>query len=289
MTKDVMVGFPCYDGRAETDTMQTLIMCLHDPESPVGAIQYLHGDSLVTRARNKIVKRFLESKMQFLLFIDSDILFDPKQIIRLRSHDKFIVGGAYLKKKLPYAPVCNSKIGEEGDLDIVREAGTGFLMIHRDVFEDIRTMYPEHSYTNEGDEEKGTYYDWFRVGVKNGRYLSEDYYFCQLAGEAGFNVYYDSAVLVRHVGRAVYPFKDEELLDGASELLNAWNKSVPFPPNVLENLTNALKRHDHHHTDHQHALPAPSPAKRKDQTPHRSGRSTVSAPVTTKPIVVTTT
>jgi len=242
MTKDVMIGFPCYDGKAETDTMQTLMNCLYDPNSPVGAIQYLHGDSLVTRARNKIVKNFLDSKMQFLMFIDSDILFESKQIVSLRNRDRYIVGGAYLKKKLPYAPVCNSKIGEEGDLDIVREAGTGFLMIHREVFEDIKKRWPEHTYKNEGDEEVGEYYDWFRVGVYEGRYLSEDYYFCRLATEVGYNVYYDSAVLVRHVGRAVYPFKDEDLLGGAKELLDMWNPEVPVPAIVDGLYASAMKR-----------------------------------------------
>lgn len=300
MTKDVMVGFPCYDGKAETDTMQTLMECLYNSDSPVGAIQYLHGDSLVTRARNKIVKKFLDSDMQFLMFIDSDILFDGKQIATLRKHDKFIVGGVYLKKKLPYAPVCNSQIGKEGELDIVREAGTGFLMIHREVFEDMKKRWPEHIYKNEGDEESGEYYDWFRVGVKDGRYLSEDYYFCHLATKVGYNIYYDSATLVRHVGRAIYPFKDEELLGGAKELLDMWNPQVPVP-SIVQGLYESVQRrlpnkpdtdlikqlvkeeYDRHNANNQLKASTPSAPIGADKASNSSGRRALQSPDKPKP------
>jgi hypothetical protein len=183
--KDVLVGFPCYDNRSEVDIMQELYAAVNDPECVVQGIQFYNGDSLIPRGRNKIAKMFLETDAKYLMFIDSDIKFERWMINRLRSHDKGIVGGVYLKKTLPYQPVMNAYLGEEGDLAIMREIGTGFMMIRRDVFGAFRSMWPEHDYINDDDEQKGIYHDWFKTGVfrgkgadpkQPGRYLSEDYF-----------------------------------------------------------------------------------------------------------------
>ena len=237
--KDVLIGYPCYDNRTDVDIAKELYAMVDDKNSPVGGIQFYNGDSLVTRARNKIAKMFLDQdQFKYLMFIDSDIAFSRDQVKKLRSYDKGICCGVYLKKKLPYQPVLNSKIGEEGELAIYREAGTGFMMIRRDVLGAISAMHPEHHYKADGGELEGMYYDWFRVGVKNGRYLSEDYFFCQLAGELGYKTYVDESILVEHRGKASYPFKDNDLLIGALELLKNWGNGVPFPTEIA----NELKR-----------------------------------------------
>ena len=239
--QDTLIGLPVYDGRIGLQTYNECILAQYDKECCVKGIISLVGDSLVTRARNKIVKRFLETDYEYLMFVDSDIEFNRSQIDQLRSHDKKIIGGVYLKKKLPYSAVCNRFLGKEGDLNIMGEMGTGFLLIHRDVFLDIRKKYPEHAYRPENDEEKGDYYDYFRVGVIEGRYLSEDYLFCWLARQAGHKVYMDSSVLVTHVGHAAYPFKDADLIEGASELLANYDVDTPLDDKLIGKLKDAIK------------------------------------------------
>ena len=241
MNKDTYIGFPVYDGKVGLPTIQQVFYAQHHKDSPIKGVIYLTGDSLVTRARNKTVKKFLESDAEYLLFIDSDIIFTQQDIIKLRNNNKKLCGGVYLKKKLPYAPVCNRLLGQEDGLHIMAEIGTGFMMIHRDVFADIKAKYPEHAYKNEGDEEKGEYYDYFRVGVIENRYLSEDYYFCWLARQCGHNVYLDPDILVKHEGKATYPFVDSELLEGATELLRGYSAEVPLEKDVLDKMQNAIE------------------------------------------------
>jgi hypothetical protein len=242
MKKDVLIGFPCYDSKADVAIMQEIIHAIQDPTCPVGAVQYYNGDSLIPRGRNKIAKMFMDSKYKYLMFIDSDIIFAREYITRLRSYDKPIVGGAYLKKTLPYVPVLNAMIGEEDNLAIMREIGTGFMMIRRDVFAGIQAMQPEHGYRADDDEPQGgyPYHDWFRVGVKDGRYLSEDYYFCQSAGELGYKSYLDRSILVKHIGRMDYPTDDGKLLAGATGLLNNWITAFPLPETEFAELCKAV-------------------------------------------------
>lgn len=229
MKKDVMIGYPVYDGRAEVLSIQAIIKSINRPDCCAESAQYLIGDSLVTRARNRIVAKFMESECNYLMFIDSDIHFDPLHINMLREHDKDVIGGVYLKKKLPYAPVMNRRVAVEGSLVVCHEIGTGFMMIHRRVFDAIRAMAPEHAYKPENDEPNGSYYDYFRVGVRDGRYLSEDYYFSYLAQDAGFKCYLNPDVLVTHIGKATYPFPDAELIGGACELIRNYDPNREMP------------------------------------------------------------
>jgi hypothetical protein len=250
VVKDVLIGLPIYDNRIEYDILQECLEAKNDPECVVKGIQYYNGDSLIPRGRNKIAKMFLETDCKYLMFIDSDIRFQRWMINQLRAHDKGIVGGVYLKKTLPYQPVMNSMLGEEDGIAIMREIGTGFMMIRRDVFGAFRSMWPEHDYLNDDDEQAGTYHDWFKIGVfrgkdddktKPGRYLSEDYYFCQEAAQLGYKTYLDRNILTQHVGKMTYPTKDENLLEGASVLLERMRTDADIDTNIFERIATAAQ------------------------------------------------
>jgi hypothetical protein len=251
VVKDVLVGFPCYDNRSEVDIMQELYAAVNDPECVVQGIQFYNGDSLIPRGRNKIAKMFLETDAKYLMFIDSDIKFQRWMVNRLRSHDKGIVGGVYLKKTLPYQPVMNAYLGEEGDLAIMREIGTGFMMIRRDVFGAFRAMWPENDYINDDDEQKGVYHDWFKTGVfrakgasakEPGRYLSEDYFFCQEAAQLGYKTYLDRSILTQHVGKMTYPTSDEALIKGATVLMERMRPEVELDGKLFDDVIAAASK-----------------------------------------------
>ena len=239
--KDVLIGFPCYDNRAYVDILQECFTAMQDQESVVQGIQYYNGDSLIPRGRNKIVKMFLESDAEYLMFIDSDIKFDRNMINRLRAYNKGIIGGIYLKKTIPYTPVMNHALDREDNLIIMREIGTGFMMIRRDVFGAMKAMWPEHNYKPDDDEAGGDYHDWFRVGVKDGRYLSEDYFFCQKAAELGYKTYLDPEILVMHYGSISYPMADKTFIEGATLLMERLRTDTEMDLDLFNNLKKAVQ------------------------------------------------
>lgn len=245
MKKDVMVGYPCYDGKAEVGSIGAIYQAASSASNPVRQIQYLNGDSLVSRARNKIAERFLASECEYLMFIDNDILFQPEDIAMLRSYERDIVGGTYLKKTLPYQPVANSYLGtcEQSGLYEMAEIGTGFMMIKRSTFEKIIELHGESlSYRPENDESKGVYYDFFRVGVNDdGRYLSEDYFFCELARKCGLKVWLDPAILVKHKGHATYPFDDDKFLKACADFIVKYNTDVELDRNAIDLIDRAIE------------------------------------------------
>ena len=130
-------------------------------------------------ARNYLVDEFFSrSDSTHLLFIDSDIHFDAKDVLALLALDVPVVAGIYPKKTISWTKIKNA-ILKNPDIDPnqlehlvgdfvfnvkkgtkqfnttelveVSEVGTGFLMIKREVFEkmnetywDILSYYPDH-------------------------------------------------------------------------------------------------------------------------------------------------
>lgn len=216
----LFLALPVYGGINPYFASSLLTLATHRPR-PIGIDPRLCiGDSLVSRARNKLCAEFLESDCTHLLFLDSDLVFSPGQIFRLARHaekGRDIVAGLYPKKQLELGWVCNM-LEEDGEPDAdglqrVKYAGTGCLMFSRAVLERMRAEYPEIEYDPD-DGESGLKWDFFATGVRNfdgrRRYLSEDWMFCQRALDLGFDIWMDTQVVLKHVGEFIYPLQDIE-------------------------------------------------------------------------------
>jgi FkbM family methyltransferase len=164
------------------------------------------SDSHPGRARNRAAGNFLSTDCDYLLFIDGDIHFHRGHIEMLMESNEPVLGGIYCIKTADETRPCLQTLPGHapiacGGLAEVRRTGTGFLRIHRSVFEKLKDKATR--YTNHGRPE----WDFFPSGVINGEWLSEDWYFCDLAREAGFKVMIDTRVQVGHEGSIVYPIR----------------------------------------------------------------------------------
>ena len=69
---------------------------------------FLFNESLITRARNYLVDEFLRSDFTHLLFIDSDIHYNPQDVIAMLALDKDVIGGPYPKKSINWSNVAQA-------------------------------------------------------------------------------------------------------------------------------------------------------------------------------------
>ena len=218
MTPKVFIAIPSYAG-VPVDFLQCLMRLQADPPCNL-EIKFLLGDSLVCRARNTLTAAFLKSDCSHLLFIDGDLIFSRDQIGRLLSHNKPVIGGFYPKKKEGALEwVCNGKAGnmvpDKDGLIELRYIGTGFIMIHRGVFDKMIAAYGHQIAYHPDNAPAEVEYDLWPIGPytdkKTGhtRYLSEDWYFCQRWLDLGGQVYGDAHVILKHIGQATYPLKSQ--------------------------------------------------------------------------------
>jgi hypothetical protein len=174
-------------------------------------------ESLVSRARNAAVAHFLEDKENtHLLFIDSDIIFEPEDVLKLLKSGKEVIAGIYPKKYITWERLKNNPEAERVDFPVggnvkmtednfleMDYLPTGFLLISRTAIEKIIKQHPELKYRNDIDgymSAGDNFYDLFKVGIRNGIYESEDWGFCSLWKEAGGKVLIHPEVNVKHVG-----------------------------------------------------------------------------------------
>jgi hypothetical protein len=207
-------------------------------------LYYLFNESLITRARNYCVDEFMRSDATHLMFIDSDIGFNPQDILALvaltqQNSEIEIIGGPYPKKCISWEKikqavdkgvadenpntlenfvgdyVFNPKGGQReiplGEPVEVSEIGTGFMLITRGALEKYAKAYPEQSY--KPDHVRTEHFDGSReilayfdciIDPESKRYLSEDYNFCYHAQKAGMKVWFCPWMRLQHVGSYVF-------------------------------------------------------------------------------------
>jgi len=215
----VFIPLICYNHTCNAEWMMSILkFTISAREVGLNCTFYpIFFESLVSRARNAAVAHFLADKEStHLLFIDSDIMFEPEDAYRLLQADKDVIAGMYPKKyivwdrlkKNPNAERVDFPIGDKTRVtdDNYIESNylpTGFLMIKRETIQKLITLHPELKYKNDIDgymSAGDNFYNLFQVGVRNGIYESEDWGFCSLWKETGGQVLIHPDINLKHVG-----------------------------------------------------------------------------------------
>lgn len=201
----VHVAVPAYDGKVCVETARAL---LNEQTAALVAgieleVSFAPGCSLITAARNQIVAGFLNTDADRLVFIDSDVSWEPGELLKLASHPVDFVGGAYRYKQEPEAyPV--GWITERAELIADPETGllevdtlpAGFLALNRAVFERLHEAFPGRDYEHFGQ----TFTAYFHAPYRDGRLYGEDAAFCADWRAIGGEVWLDPELSLTHVG-----------------------------------------------------------------------------------------
>ena len=176
----------------ESTFVRCLFQLLRDRDPAIaGGIFVGGGAGRLDNARNEVVKKFLPTSAEYLLTLDTDMVFRSEDVDKLLAHEEPIVSGAYfVDERPPRAAFANTVDGsivsvsdwEDGATIDVEWCGAGFMLIHREVLEKL------------GDEP-------YRQDIvaPSGALVGEDYSFCHRAREAGYTVKVDTDVFVGHI------------------------------------------------------------------------------------------
>jgi hypothetical protein len=231
-----------------------------------------YGDAFVAHSRNTCVDSFLGTDCEWFLTIDDDMVIPfgnagwfkthtgfedfPEKFLalnaldRLMSHKKSLVGALYFGRHPEGPPVYNEGGASKPESEFARKAphdlikptkwvGTGCMLIHRTVFEDIEKKFPRLARNPQGRH--GNWFTSTEAGVmeqiaalhariqgvpldgkvayealagldsimataraQNGLGFGEDVSFCLRAAEAGHQPYVDMGLVCGHLGHCCY-------------------------------------------------------------------------------------
>ena len=239
--KHIFVATPMYGGQCFGYFTQSCLQLsnLCKTKDVDVSFSFLFNESLIQRARNLLAQHFLKSEATHMMFIDADIRFNPEQIFPMLEAEKDIICGIYPKKEINWttvkmamdANVPNDQLKFHTGAFVVNlvdyqtevtvpinepveiwNGGTGFMLIKREVFENLVGKVPTYlnnvlDMTNKENGE--TINEFFATSIENETniLLSEDYYFCKKAREHGMKVWAAPWVQLAHIG--TYAFEGQ--------------------------------------------------------------------------------
>lgn len=158
--------------------------------------------SLVYDSRNNLAKHALSMKADYILWLDSDMMFEPDTLERMmatmQEKKLDILSGIYYRRRHPFSPVLLKKLSidennfaeyenyneyPEDDIFEIEGMGFGCVLMSSDVLFDVAAKYK----------------DWFsplgRVG--------EDLSFCWRARQCGYKIFADPSIQLGHCGSQI--------------------------------------------------------------------------------------
>ena len=200
-----MLATPAYDGRLDVaytySLLETIKLCaahgvaLHPVWWP--------GEALIQHARNMLVQIAVESKVDAVLFADSDQSWQPADALKLLAYPVHVVGAPVRKKSddeswnvrslTPHFPV-----DEQTGLWKANAIGTGFLRVSGEA---LQTVWARSKPYSKGGQQCRMVFD---VPVIDGELWGEDTIFCSKLAECGYPIYVDPKMQVGHHGSKNY-------------------------------------------------------------------------------------
>lgn len=163
------------------------------------------GMSSISISRGMLIKEFLATKADHILFVDTDmtwIIDTTKEIInpidRLVKHNVDIISGVMTTRHAPirpcFTPIDKNSYAETKKIFEVSHTGTGFMLITRYVIEYLLRWYPS-LFLPIYDE---------KLKIET----SDDVAFCYRARKNHFKIWVDPDIIIGHLGKYAYSVND---------------------------------------------------------------------------------
>jgi len=246
-----LICTPAYGGMVNIKYMMSLLThsFLH-PERLKDQLKYeigvytLGNESLISRARNNCAQFARTKGFDRVLFIDADVGWTWNDLRKILDSKEPIIAGLCPLKTYPlslnfvpfkedadkYFPkdlktVAGLKKMAAGHQAVelpVAFVGTAFMQIDVGVFNKLIELnaVKEYQYPNAGTNENEVHHDFFQTCPISDQYFSEDWGFCHLARQAGYEIKVHSGVFVTHTGSHTFQFGDKiDMALGQPELV----------------------------------------------------------------------
>jgi glycosyltransferase involved in cell wall biosynthesis len=198
--RKVMIGTLSYDGRLDVFYTNSLIETIRKcPENISIAPIFLSYDSLIQRARNDTLAMALQNGFDDLIFIDSDISWDPEWLFRLLQYPVDVVGGTYRKKSDESEMYVTRILKNPAEIDTrtglmkVDGLGCGFIRLSRKAMQYLWDA-------SEPYQDRGEKRMVFEVVIESDEIISEDIWMCTKLKRGGFDIHLDPRICCDHVG-----------------------------------------------------------------------------------------
>ena len=175
------------------------------------------GCSAIDHARSLLASEAVRRGSSSLLFIDSDIAFEPNDALRLFARAEPVVAGVYLKKNAPalssmFPPEISSVVfgAASPGLYPLKYAAGGFLRIQSSVLQKMTRELPLPLCNTHIEAGFWPFFQplVYRQDDGTHHYLAEDWAFSHRLRQVGITPLADTTIRLFHLGRRGYTWED---------------------------------------------------------------------------------
>jgi hypothetical protein len=197
--RKVLIATPSLDGRLDVWYTNSLVNTIRLAQAAGVFVHpvFMSYDALIQRVRNDLVALAVNGEYDDMIFIDSDMEWEPQWVMDLLDREEDVVGGT-ARKKTDDAEIYVGKTDDlsyhDNGLIKCKSLGTGFVKLSRKAFTAVWDASPE--YQNEGR----ICHMVFDVQIVDGQLYSEDTVLFHKLGDLGFDCWLDPHMTCAHIG-----------------------------------------------------------------------------------------
>jgi hypothetical protein len=144
---------------------------------------FFDASTILINQRENLINRAFEVKSEWVLWLDSDMMFPPTTLLRLLAHDQDIVACNYMKRSYPFKSVAFIDTNDweswvplqsEDELLTVEAIGMGCVLMRTSVFEKLNRPYFEYTYQPKTKDWGGEDFTLFKKLNKVGHQVKVD-------------------------------------------------------------------------------------------------------------------
>lgn len=167
-------------------------------ESGIDTYLFFDSSTILLNQRNNLIKSAKEINSDYVLWLDSDMMFPPTAALRLLEHNKDIVACNYMKRSKPLKTVAYTDLTNwdswvpmktQENLVKVEGVGMGCMLMKLDMFDKIEKPYFEFEYKEDSEDHYG-----------------EDFVLLGKLRKLGYEVLIDTylSMMIKHVGNYAF-------------------------------------------------------------------------------------
>ena len=188
------VLIPCRDTLHSAHALALAELVKFNTMNNIDTHVFMDASTILLTQRERLATQAVGLNADYMLWLDSDMVFPATTAVRLLAHNEPVVAGNYIRRQKPYKGVAYKKIGDwekplsfdiQDELVSVAGVGMGCLLIKTDIFKELSKPWFDFQWTPSSND-----------------FLGEDMYLCQKITAAGYSIKIDTMISqeLHHLG-----------------------------------------------------------------------------------------
>ena len=188
------VLIPCRDTLHSAHALALTELVKFNTMNNIDTQVFMDASTILLTQRERLATQAIDLNADYMLWLDSDMVFPATTAVRLLAHNEPVVAGNYIRRQKPYKGVAYKKIGDwekplsfdiQDELVPVAGVGMGCFLVKTNIVKNLSKPWFDFQWTPASND-----------------FLGEDMYLCQKIAAAGHSIKIDTMLSqeLHHLG-----------------------------------------------------------------------------------------